>query len=172
MSSQRSNGLGGGTPTAPAVQLQDSEKSAVSLVPIPARRDRHTGTTSANKLESDVEQFVGSLQFKYASRIKRRPKPFKKRVLALVKLYLPPQPKRSGRPRHARITKAAEMYAHQLQEIDRGSREQINWGPIAQSCIPGFDILRKLQRGAELNKLRDAVYARRRWSKRKNRPRS
>jgi hypothetical protein len=120
-------------------------------------------------LESEVQRLAEALLEAHADRIKHRPKAFKSRVLALVRLHLPPHPKPSGRPRQPRITKAAAIYADQLRETKRGVRKRINWNPIAAACISGFSNIRsELRRRAELDKLRDAVYRRLRRPKRRN----
>jgi len=112
-------------------------------------------------LPGDVQRFVDALLQGHANRFKRRPKAFKKRVLALVGQRLPPYPKPAGRPQQPWITKAAEMYADQRREIKRGGRKRVNWSPIATACIQGFRKIRsEYKRRAELDKLRDAVYRR------------
>jgi hypothetical protein len=114
-------------------------------------------------LEADARQFSDDLLRRYGTRIKRRPKAFKSRVLALIRLNLPPYPKPRGRPRQLRVTRAAEMYAKQLRERDAGTRKQITWQPIARRCVAGFAKIRSAAlRRAEIGRLRDAVYARRR----------
>ena len=123
---------------------------------------------SPDSLDADVEQFVEGLRRKYPSRIARRPKAFKSRVLSLVKASLPPYSKPSGRPRHLRVTRAAEMYAAQEREMQLGRRKRVNWNPIAKACIAGFDKIRtEYARRCKLDTLRDAVYGRRRPRKSK-----
>jgi len=125
-------------------------------------------TASADSLEADIERFTEGLRRKYPSRIARRPKAFKSRVVSLVKQNLPPHPKPSGRPKNLRVTRAAEMYAEQLREMKRGRRKRVNWIPIAKACIAGFDQIRsEYARRRKLDTLRDAVYARRRARKSK-----
>jgi hypothetical protein len=121
-------------------------------------------------LETEVQRFAENLLLRYAKRVKRRPKAFKRRVLALIALQLPPYPKPSGRPQQSRITKAAEMYAKQLREIAEGRRDRVNWNPIANRCIAGYRRIRSLPSlQAAVRRLRDAVYRRRR-SHRKEKP--
>jgi hypothetical protein len=64
---------------------------------------------------------VTSLRTDFASRIKRRPKTFKKRVQELVRRYLPPQPKHTGKPVSARVTDACRLLAEQDAQIARAS---------------------------------------------------
>ena len=114
-------------------------------------------------LETEIQRFAEDLLRQFAKRVKRRPKAFKRRVLALIALQLPPYPKPSGRPQQSRITKAAEMYAKQLREIAEGRRDRVNWNPIANRCIAGYRRIRSLpSRQAAVRRLRDAVYRRRR----------
>ena len=119
-------------------------------------------TRLRSSLAADVQRFVDNLLTGHANRVNRRPKAFKKRVLALVGQRLPPYPRPSGRPQQPWITKAAAMYADQLRDIRQGGRKRVNWNPIANACIPGFPKIRSAyRRRAELDKLRDAVYRRR-----------
>lgn len=121
-------------------------------------------------LETEVQRFAESLLRQYANRVKRRPKAFKRRVLALIGLHLPPYPKPSGRPQQSRITRAAEMYTKQQHEIKEGRRERANWNPIANRCIAGYRRISSApRRQAELRRLRDAVYRRQRLH-RKDKP--
>jgi hypothetical protein len=114
-------------------------------------------------LETEVQRFAESLLRQHANRVKRRPKAFKRRVLVLIALQLPPYPKPSGRPQQSRIAKAAEMYAKQQREIAEGRRDRVNWNPIANRCIVGYRRIRSVpSRQAAVRRLRDAVYRRRR----------
>ena len=114
-------------------------------------------------LESEVQRFVEALRRQYAGRAQRRPKAFKRRVLSLIAVQLPPYPKPSGRPQQSRITKAAEMYAKQQREIAAGRRDCVSWNPIANRCIAGYRKIHSVPwRQAELRRLRDAVYRRQR----------
>lgn len=123
-------------------------------------------------LEAEVQRFAEDLLRRYPNRVKRRPQAFKRRVLALIGLHLPPLPKPSGRPQQPRITRAAAMYSGQQREIAQGRRERINWNPIATRCIAGYRRIRsEASRQAELRRLRDAVY-RRLGGTRKIRPRN
>lgn len=112
-------------------------------------------------LPKRVRDFTEALKRDFSHRIAQRPKAFKRRLLALVAVNLPPYPKPTGRPREPHITEAASMYATQLREVEREARKHVNWGPIAQRCIPGYNAIRsKDTRRAALDRLRDSVYAR------------
>ena len=142
------------SPDGPGVLLTQTDADCVR------RQEVHKTKAS---LETDVRQFSDHLLRRYVTRIKRRRNAFKSRVLALVRLNLPPYPKPRGRPRQLRVTRAAEMYAKQLREKDEGTRKHITWQPIARRCIAGFAKIRSdTLRRAEIGRLRDAVYARRR----------
>jgi hypothetical protein len=142
-------------------------RDAVQESAPPAQPTRRPSTS----LEAQVQRFADLLVTEYADRIEQRPKAFKSRVLALIRLRLPPYPRLSGRPQQLRITRAAEMHANQRREVALGVRKQISSIPIAQCCIPGFDKIRSdYVRRAEIDRLRDAVYARRRNRDRRRRP--
>jgi hypothetical protein len=53
-------------------------------------------------LRARIREFTESLQREFSERIASRPEAFKRRVVVLVKLNLPPFPKSNGRPRHRR----------------------------------------------------------------------
>ena len=159
-------------------------KSLLAIQGRPRDETRLTGPTSQSldalageapprvSLETAVRRFTETLNRDYANRIKRRPEAFRSRVIALVRLNLPPHPKPSGRPQQPRITRAVEMYATQLLEKQRGSRKRINWNAIAKNCIPGYVKIRsEYKRRVEIDRLRDGVYGRRRLGKRKKRRR-
>jgi hypothetical protein len=133
-------------------------------VPKPRRRglsEMHDHPGPSVSLETAVRQFAERLIRDYGNRARTRPKALKGRVLALIRLHLPPYPKPSGRPQKRRITKATEMYTQQCLEVKRGQRERISWYPIAKSCIPGFRRIRSdYKRRAEMKRLRDSVYRR------------
>ncbi len=112
-------------------------------------------------LEMIIRRFAAELSQLFANRIERRPKAFKRRVVDLIGMALPPYPKPSGRPRQARITKATAMYVRQRGEKVEGHRKRINWNPIANSCLAGYRKIRSLaKRQAEIRRLRNSVYAR------------
>jgi hypothetical protein len=69
-------------------------------------------------LPKRVREFTEDLKRDFSHRIARRPKAFKPRLLALISINLPRNPKPTGRPREARITEAASMYLAQLREIE------------------------------------------------------
>jgi len=122
-------------------------------------------------VEGAVGWFADYLKERFASRVKRRPKSLKHRVLALFRVQLPPYPKAAGRPRLPRITKAVAMYREQQQQVRRGERKAVNWDPIALECSPGFkNIKSQWRRTATLNTLRNAVYGRLKGMRRKKRP--
>jgi len=148
------------------IQCHSFEEASPRVVrtPQPTQRPRIS-------LDARVQRFVDELVRNYADRIEQRPKAFKSRVLALFSLRLPPYPRPSGRPQQLRITRAAEMYANQQREVTLGTRKQISWSPIAQRCIAGLGKIRSnYVRRIEIDRLRDAVYARRRKRNRSHRP--
>jgi hypothetical protein len=111
-------------------------------------------------LAKDMLQILGELKLKYATRIRSRPKAFKRRVMNLVRLLLPPIPRKRGRPQKANITRAANEFVRQQNEIEVGKRQVHNWEAIANTSA-GFRHLRsEYARRAELRKLQTAVYAR------------
>jgi hypothetical protein len=133
-------------------------------------RDYETAPPSPASLAKWVREFTEALKREFSRRMVRRSKAFKRRVLALVAVNLPPYPKPTGRPRQPRITEAATMYAAQLREVQQGMRKAVNWRPIAQRCIPGYNAIRSNDtRRAALDRLRDSVYARSASAKQKQR---
>lgn len=53
------------------------------------------------------------------------------------------------------------MYLEQRREIQQGIRRKVNWHPIGQECIDGYDSIRSdWRRRAVLLTLRNSVYAR------------
>lgn len=130
----------------------EPEPSPCSAVPEP----------SDMGVSTDVDAFISHLDRKYADRIKTRPLAFKKRLLRLISAKLPPYPKRSGRPRLPRITLAVEMmYQEQTKRLGQARKAAVNCAPIALQCIPGFHKFRsQYRRRAEIERLRNAVYAR------------
>ena len=112
-------------------------------------------------LPQRVREFTGMLRREFSLRMARRSKAFKRRVLALVAMNLPPYPKPTGRPRQPHVTEAAKLYAEQRRQVEKGVRKTVNWYPIARRCIPGFGAIRSRNTlRAELGRLRDSVYAR------------
>jgi hypothetical protein len=77
-------------------------------------------------LPKRVREFTQELKRDFPHRIAQRSKAFKRRVLALVAVNLPPYPKPTGRPRQPHITEAANMYAAQLREVKDGARKEVN----------------------------------------------
>ena len=116
---------------------------------------------SITSLEAAVARFTEELTSDFETRIRRRAKVFKNRVLKLVSRQLPPYPRPTGRPQQQRITRAAEIYLRQCAEIERGTRKRVTWSPIALRCIPRFRKIRsEYKRRAEIKRLRDSVYRR------------
>ena len=126
----------------------------------PEQSEPLTAPEPNSGLSADVEQFVFVLKTKYPDRIKNRPRAFKNRVLRLIAVRLPPYPRSAGRPRQPRISRAAELYEQQLEEMRQGQRSDPNWLPIAQECVPQFHRFNSYRRQAEIQKLRNAVYGR------------
>jgi len=123
------------------------------------RRPKRVSPT--DPLNRMVKRFVAELRQEYPDRFKRRAKPFKERVLSLIRLHLPPYPKPGGRPPKPSITKAAEMYKQQQREWKGRKPFKANWLPIARECVPGFRNIRTAaRRRTVLGKLRNSVYAR------------
>lgn len=115
----------------------------------------------ARSLRVNVKSFVDLLFSEYPDRIKRRPKAFKRRIIALFKVHLPPYRKPAGRRQQQRVTMAASMYASQLSEMREGRRSEVTWAPIAARCIPGFAAIKtEYRRRVEIKRLRDSVYRR------------
>jgi hypothetical protein len=126
---------------------------------------------SRKTLENVVDAFVAELRQEFPSRMKARPAAFKKRLINLIRLKVPPRPKPGGRPRQSWITRAVEMYLKQ-RRLQRETGKPVNWTRIAEACIPGFRKIRSIvRRRYEIDKLRDAVYARLRLRKTKKRRR-
>jgi hypothetical protein len=119
------------------------------------------GPASPASLPKRIREFTETLKREFSHRILRRSKAFKRRVLTLISVNLPPYPKPTGRPRQPHVTEAVNMYAAQCREVGQGALKRVNWRPIAQRCIPGYNSIRSNDtRRVALNRLRDSVYAR------------
>src|SRR5262249_27817722 len=122
-------------------------------------------------LEELVDDFVNRLEERFPARFKRRPQALKDRVQSLINLKLRPYPRHSGRPLQGRITKAAKLYQDQRAEVRIGNRKAVDWDAIAHDCISGFTSIRSsYYRKAALERLQNAVYARRRRQRDMRRP--
>jgi hypothetical protein len=93
--------------------------------------------------------------------LRHRPKALKAVVMGMLRKELPPQPRRTGRPLDAVITKALRMKERQRRK-NRRARKRLDWDAIARACIPGYGKMRERQRKREKNQLRNSVHARER----------
>jgi len=100
----------------------------------------------ARRVRSTIRQFVARLRVEFAPEIARDPRGFKRGVVHLLKVELPPY---SGRPSHENVTRADEM-----RKAGKG------WKEIYVVCLPQRANPVLCQRDQYL--LRGAVRARRR----------
>lgn len=124
--------------------------------------DTGSDRPSTGSLADDARSFSEMLMSKYASRIRRAPKDFKARVISLFRFNLPPYPRPGGRRPSRQISQATEMYQLQRREVRQGKRADADWRKIAQDTIPGFASLAEYRRHRAIERLRNAVHARRR----------
>ena len=131
------------------------------LASSPALLRPEASIESALSLETLVADFVTALAERFPTRIRRRPKALKRRVLSLVALYLPPHRRRAGRRPQSNITKAVKLYQEQLRQMEAGIRKAVNWLTIARQCVPHYaEIRSNYRRMAITDRLRNAVYSR------------
>jgi hypothetical protein len=132
--------------------------TAAEAAPPPGRSSRRR---SPFRLEDDVRLFVEQLLARYPQRAQHRARAFKKRIVSLLSVQLPPYPRRPGRKETKPISRAAELYLGQRREIREGRRQKVNWGLIAQQCVKDFaKILSEDRRARVLTRLRNSTHAR------------
>lgn len=104
-------------------------------------------------LSRQIRDFTDSLRHNHARAIASDAREFKRRVLRLVRLGLPPGP---GRPSKEMITRAIELRAQDKP-----------WLEVYRECIPGFTGLGEGLRQLAMTRLRSAVRSRRARLKRR-----
>mgnify|MGYP001590472797 CR=1 FL=1 len=100
------------------------------------------------ELGPTIRQFAKRLRHDYAAGISADPRRFKKRVVRLLRIHLPPFP---GRPRKETITRALELH-----------RQGTPWSEIYSQCIPNYGSLQWRERRVKIARLQNAVRARKR----------
>ncbi len=133
--------------------------SEITFAPDTVQDRSLTGTTSdlgesalRGTLRSRIRQFAACLRIEFGPEIARDPRGFKRGLVHLLKLELPPH---SGRPSNENVTRADDM-----RKVGKG------WKEIYVACLPprADHVLR--QRDQYL--LRGAVRARRRRTRTKS----
>lgn len=112
-------------------------------------------------LERTIESFAMALKADpvFKRWLTRSPRAFKKEATRLLAAHLPRRP--GGRPRAARITRAAALFVEQRREVRNRTRKSVNWYQIATAADPNFQNIRSLfHRRAEIMVLRSSVYRR------------
>jgi hypothetical protein len=103
--------------------------------------------TVQNDLAGVIRKFTARLRRDFEANILQDSHGFKKQVVKLFRLHLPPGP---GRPQEESITHAEEMRA-----------EGAPWLEVYKKCIPGFLDLDDESRVLAMIRLRDSVRSRR-----------
>src|SRR3989442_14698022 len=87
--------------------------------PIQETTDRQSPETDSAlpRLDALVDQFVCEIERRFLRRLRSRPRVLKRRVLHLIRVRLPPRPRRAGRPPRIHITRALQMYRQQKRDV-------------------------------------------------------
>lgn len=103
-----------------------------------APKTRAHDALSPESFDAVVKTFVTDLCTRFPTALARGPAAFRQRVLRCVNRALSLDSHAPGRPRKVAIDAGHALYQQQRLEIDRGSRERLDWLAIARATDPAF----------------------------------
>ena len=138
------------SPSCAQSNLASSAVASTTGITAKPRRRRREPSIPRN-IRRDVTRFARTLGKKYRPLLAADPK-LKDRLLRLIRVLLPPRPRRRGRPRNEETTRARVLYSRFRRQHPTEKAWQL-WGRVCVALYPEYAGMAEI----EQRDIRDAL---------------